>query len=93
VQTPGGFEVPAIDAKANSAAIHFHIQRDRRDSTFYPTKGTLVDVIGNFFDQAWAVSVNIKPTKWLTTLSHRERENRWSHTGNDLFSKSRRALL
>jgi len=53
VQTPGGFEVPTLDAKANSAAIHFHVQRDRRDSTFYPTKGTLVDVIGNFFDQAW----------------------------------------
>jgi hypothetical protein len=53
VRPPGGFEVPAIDAKANSAAIHFHVQRDRRDSTFYPTKGTLVDVIGNFFDQSW----------------------------------------
>jgi hypothetical protein len=53
VPTLGGFEIPPIDAKANSAAIHFHIQRDRRDSTFYPTKGTLFDVIGNFFDQAW----------------------------------------
>lgn len=53
VQTPGGFQVPELDLKANSAAIHFHVQRDRRDSTFYPTKGSLFDAIGNFFDQAW----------------------------------------
>jgi hypothetical protein len=50
---PGGFEVPPIDLQANSAAIGVHVQRDTRDSTFYPVKGELGDVIGNFFDSAW----------------------------------------
>ena len=49
----GGFEVPAIDLKANSAALGFHLQRDRRNSTFYPTKGTLLDFTADFFDQVW----------------------------------------
>lgn len=51
-QTPGGFEIPAIDAQATTAAIGFHIQRDKRNSTFYPTKGSLLDVTGDFFDQS-----------------------------------------
>src|ERR1044072_277360 len=50
---PGGFEVPAIDLKANSAALGFHLQRDQRNSTFYPTKGTLLDFTADFFDQVW----------------------------------------
>lgn len=50
---PGGFEVPAIDLKSNSAALGFHLQRDRRDSTFYPTKGSLFDFTADFFDQTW----------------------------------------
>jgi len=49
----GGFVIPDIDLKSNSAALGFHIQRDMRDSTFYPTKGTLFDLTGDFFDQAW----------------------------------------
>ena len=50
---PGGFVVPAIDIKSTSAALGVHVQRDRRDSTFYPTKGSLFDLTGDFFDQAW----------------------------------------
>lgn len=50
---PGGFDVPEIDLKSNSAALGFHLQRDRRDSTFYPTKGNLFDLTADFFDQAW----------------------------------------
>src|SRR5215211_5222593 len=50
---PGGFEVPAIDLKSNSAALGLHLQRDRRDSTFYPTKGNLFDFTADFFDQVW----------------------------------------
>ncbi|HKP68385.1 MAG TPA: BamA/TamA family outer membrane protein [Pyrinomonadaceae bacterium] len=46
---PGGFEIPPIDVHSTSAAIGFHVQRDTRDSTFYPRKGTLLDVEGNFF--------------------------------------------
>jgi hypothetical protein len=49
----GGFVIPGIDLKSNSAALGFHIQRDLRDSTFYPTKGTLFDLTADFFDQAW----------------------------------------
>ncbi len=50
---PGGFEIPAIDIKSTSAALGFHVQRDLRDSTFYPTKGSLFDFTGDFFDQAF----------------------------------------
>jgi hypothetical protein len=50
---PGGFEVPAIDLKSNSAALGFHLQQDSRDSTFYPTKGNLFDFTADFFDQVW----------------------------------------
>jgi outer membrane protein assembly factor BamA len=49
----GGFEVPELDLQANSVAIGFHVQRDKRNSTFYPTKGSLIDFTGDFFDQAW----------------------------------------
>ena len=49
VQTPGGFEIPAIDLQSVSAALGFHLQRDKRDSTFYPTRGSLFDVTGDFF--------------------------------------------
>ncbi len=50
---PGGFEIPEIDLNSNSAALGFHVQRDRRDSTFYPRKGSLFDFTGDFFDQVW----------------------------------------
>lgn len=53
VRPPGGFELPQIDLKSNSAALGFHVQRDRRNSTFYPTKGTLFDFTADFFDQVW----------------------------------------
>jgi hypothetical protein len=53
VRPPGGFEIPEIDLKSNSAALGIHVQRDRRDSTFYPTKGSLIDFTGDFFDQVW----------------------------------------
>jgi hypothetical protein len=48
-QTPGGFEIPAIDRDTVSAALGIHVQRDKRDSTFYPRKGSLLDVTGDFF--------------------------------------------
>ena len=49
----GGFEIPAIDLQATTVAIGIHVQRDLRNSTFYPTKGSLFDFTGDFFDQAW----------------------------------------
>jgi hypothetical protein len=53
IQTPGGFVIPDIDLKSTSAALGFHVQRDKRDSTFYPRKGSLFDFTGDFFDQAF----------------------------------------
>lgn len=50
-QTPGGFEIPAIDLKATTAALGFHVQRDKRDSGFYPTKGSLFNFTADFFDE------------------------------------------
>jgi hypothetical protein len=52
-QTPGGFVIPDIDLKSISAALGIHVQRDKRDSTFYPRNGSLFDFSGNFFDQAY----------------------------------------
>lgn len=49
----GGFEIPPIDIQANSAALGLHVQRDTRNSTFYPSKGSLIDFNGDFFDQVW----------------------------------------
>lgn len=51
-QTPGGFEIPPIDIQSTTAALGFHVQRDKRDSTFYPTKGSLFNATADFFDQA-----------------------------------------
>jgi hypothetical protein len=50
---PGGFVVPPIDFNSTSAALGVHVQRDLRDSTFYPTKGSLFDFTADFFDQVW----------------------------------------
>lgn len=52
IQTPGGFEVPPIDLKSNSVAIGIHVQRDKTNSSFYPTKGSLFDWTGDFFAPA-----------------------------------------
>lgn len=48
----GGFEVPDIDLKTVSASLGFHVQRDKRDNSFYPKKGSLFDLTGDFFDQS-----------------------------------------
>ena len=52
-QTAGGFEIPVIDLQATTVAIGIHVQRDLRDSTFYPTRGSIFNFTGDFFDQAW----------------------------------------
>ena len=52
-RTVGGFEIPELDLQAATVAIGIHVQRDLRDSTFYPTKGSLFNFTGDFFDQAW----------------------------------------
>ena len=51
LQTPGGFEIPTIDLKSTTAALGLHVQRDKRNSSFYPTKGSLFDFTADFFDE------------------------------------------
>ena len=52
---PGGFIIPDRDRgiRTNTAAFGFHIQRDMRDNTFYPTKGSILDINGNYFAPAF----------------------------------------
>jgi len=52
VAPPGGFVIPDIDLESTTVALGFHVQRDLRNSTFYPTKGSLLDFTGDFFDEA-----------------------------------------
>jgi len=50
--TPGGFEIPPIDLISTTSAIGFQVQRDLRDNSFYPTKGSLWSFTGDFFAKA-----------------------------------------
>ena len=34
IRPPGGFEIPEIDLKTVSSSLGFHVQRDKRDSSF-----------------------------------------------------------
>jgi len=52
ITPPGGFVIPTIDLTSTTAAIGFHIQRDLRDHSFYPRKGSLLDVKTDFFAKA-----------------------------------------
>jgi len=54
----GGFVIPAREIRTNTAALGFHIQRDKRDSTFYPTKGSVLDINANFFGGAFGSDRN-----------------------------------
>ena len=49
---PGGFVIPDLDLESTTVALGFHVQRDLRDSTFYPTKGSLFDFKADFFDES-----------------------------------------
>ena len=46
---PGGFVIPDLELRSTTAAIGFHVQRDLRNSTYYPTKGSLFDFKADFF--------------------------------------------
>jgi len=52
ITPPGGFVIPAIDLTSTTSSLGFHIQRDLRDSTFYPRHGSLLDVKTDFFAKA-----------------------------------------
>ena len=61
--TPGGFEIPAIDLRSTTAAVGFHVQRDLRDNTFYPTKGSIWDIKGDFFSKVLGSNRNYQTYK------------------------------
>jgi outer membrane protein assembly factor BamA len=52
IQLPGGIEIPPIDLETTSASLGFKVMRDLRDNSFYPTKGSLWTVTGDFFSEA-----------------------------------------
>ena len=48
----GGFDIPKLDLRSTSAALGVKVKRDKRDSTFYPTTGSLFETKADFFDQS-----------------------------------------
>jgi hypothetical protein len=46
---PPEFNIDPVQLKSTTSALGVHIQHDRRDSQFYPTSGTLTDIVGDFF--------------------------------------------
>lgn len=46
---PSGFNIEPVELKSTTAALGVHFQHDLRDSQFYPTRGTLTDIVGDFF--------------------------------------------
>jgi Omp85 superfamily domain len=46
---PEGINIDPIELKSTTSALGFHLQHDLRDNQFYPTSGTLADVVGDFF--------------------------------------------
>jgi outer membrane protein assembly factor BamA len=46
---PPTFNIDPGELNSTTSALGFHFQRDLRNSQFYPTAGTLIDVIGDFF--------------------------------------------
>jgi len=50
---PPAFASIPIGMDTRLSAAGLHVQRDSRDSSFYPTRGALFDVEANFFDPAF----------------------------------------
>ncbi|HVN17249.1 MAG TPA: BamA/TamA family outer membrane protein [Dongiaceae bacterium] len=46
---PPAIKIDPIELKSSTSALGFHVQHDRRDNQFYPTTGTLADIVGDFF--------------------------------------------
>jgi len=42
-------DIDPQELKSSTSSLGFHLQRDLRDSQFYPRTGTLTDVVGDFF--------------------------------------------
>jgi hypothetical protein len=54
--TPPGIDLPPLETDATISAIGLRMQRDTRDSTFYPTIGSFLDVTADFHDPSWGDS-------------------------------------
>jgi len=46
---PPAFKINPVELASTTSAVGFHVQSDLRDNQFYPTSGTLADVVGDFF--------------------------------------------
>lgn len=46
---PPAIRINPVELKSRTSALGFHLQHDLRDNQFYPTTGTLADVVGDFF--------------------------------------------
>ena len=46
---PPGFNIDPVELKSTTTALGLRIQHDLRDSQFYPTRGTLAEFVGDFF--------------------------------------------
>jgi len=46
---PASINIDPIELKSTTSAMGFHLQHDLRDNQFYPTTGSLADVVGDFF--------------------------------------------
>lgn len=53
-----GLQSPAIELSVRTAALGLHIQRDTRDSTFYPRKGSLLDLQVDPYSEIWGGDFN-----------------------------------
>ena len=50
---PPDINITSKELNSKTAALGFRVQQDRRDSQFYPNKGTLAELIGDFFHPAF----------------------------------------
>jgi hypothetical protein len=46
---PPEFNIDSHELDSITSSLGFHLQHDLRDSQFYPTKGVLTDIVGDFF--------------------------------------------
>jgi len=46
---PPAINIDPGELKSTTSALGIHLQRDLRDNQFYPTTGSLADVVGDFF--------------------------------------------
>jgi hypothetical protein len=53
-----GLQIPRVVFDVRTAVLGLHIQRDTRDSTFYPRKGSLLDLQVDPYSEIWGGDFN-----------------------------------